>query len=113
MDFVSGGIYKLQPSPKLIKCCNKHRKIACHIALVSFEVFKRPPQPLKAGIVATAVFRRFLEFSMYSQRCISNGSVAPALPAICSVLLLHPTCPPVPLLNLKSQTTDRAREGRP
>ena len=34
--------------------------------MVSFEVFKRSPQPLKAGIVATAVFRRFLEFSMYS-----------------------------------------------
>ena len=33
------------------------------------------PQPLKAGIIATAAFRRFLEFSMYSQRCISAGSV--------------------------------------
>ena len=42
----------------------------------SFEVFKRSPQPLKARIVATAVFRRFLEFNMYSQRCISAGSVA-------------------------------------
>ena len=44
--------------------------------VVSFEVFKRSPQPLKAGIIATTVFRRFLEFSMYSQRCISAGSVA-------------------------------------
>ena len=42
---------------------------------VSLEVFKRSPQPLKAGIVATAAFRRFLEFSMYSQRCIIAGSV--------------------------------------
>ena len=45
------------------------------VALVSFEVFKRSPQPLKAGIVATAAFRRFMEFSMYSQRCIIAGSV--------------------------------------
>ena len=30
------------------------RSLPC---LVSFEVFKRSPQPLKAGIVATAVFR--------------------------------------------------------
>ena len=44
--------------------------------LVSFEVFKRSPQPLKAGIVATTVFKRFLEFTMYSHRCISAGSVA-------------------------------------
>ena len=44
--------------------------------MVSLEVFKRSPQPLKAGIVATAVSRRFLEFSMYRQRCISAGSVA-------------------------------------
>ena len=44
--------------------------------MVSFEVFKRSPQPLKAGIVATAVFRRFLDFNMYRQRCISAGSVA-------------------------------------
>ena len=44
--------------------------------VVSIEVFKRSPQPLKAGIVATAVFRRFLDFSMYTQRCISVGSVA-------------------------------------
>ena len=44
--------------------------------VVSFKVFKRSPQPLKAGIVATAGFRRFLEFSMYRQRCISAGSVA-------------------------------------
>ena len=43
--------------------------------VVSFEVFKRSPQPLKAGIVATAAFNRFLEFSMYSQRCMSAGSV--------------------------------------
>ena len=44
--------------------------------MVSFEIFKRSPQPLKTGIVATAAFRKFLEFSMYSQRCISAGSVA-------------------------------------
>ena len=44
--------------------------------LVSFEVFKRSPQPLKAGILAIAVFRRFLEVSMCSQRCISAGFVA-------------------------------------
>ena len=43
--------------------------------LVSFEVFKRSPQPLKVGIVANAAFRRFLEFTMYNQRCISAGSV--------------------------------------
>ena len=41
----------------------------------SFEVFKRSPRPLKGGIVATSEFRRFLEFSMYSQMCISAGSV--------------------------------------
>ena len=29
--------------------------------MVSFEVFKRSPQTLKAGIVATAAFNRFLE----------------------------------------------------
>ena len=46
------------------------------LSVVSFEVFKRSPQPLKAGIVATAVFRGFLEFSIYSQRCISAGSMA-------------------------------------
>ena len=58
--------------------------------LVSFEVFKRSPQPLKAGIVATAVFRRFLEFSMYSQRCISAGSMV-----ACSACdLFRPTASP-------------------
>ena len=46
------------------------------LTLVSFKVFKRSPQPLKAGIVATAVSRRFMEFSMYSQRCIIAGTVA-------------------------------------
>ena len=83
--------------------------------MVSFEVFKRSPRPLKAGIVATAVLRRFLEFNMYSQRCISAGSVAAcsALLGICSVLLPPPTCPHVPSLNLNCQTADRAREGRP
>ena len=45
------------------------------LPVVSFEVFKRSPQPLKAGIVATAAFRKFLEFSMYSQRCINAGSL--------------------------------------
>ena len=43
--------------------------------VVSLDVFKRSPQRLKAGIVATAAFNRFLEFSMYSQRCMSAGSV--------------------------------------
>ena len=43
--------------------------------VVSFEFFKRSPQPLKAGIVATAAFRRFLEFIMYSPRCMIAGSV--------------------------------------
>ena len=43
---------------------------------VSFEVFKRSPQPLKAGIVAIVVSRRFMEFSMYSHRCIIAGTVA-------------------------------------
>ena len=42
---------------------------------VSFEVFKRSPQPLKAGIVATTAFRGFMEFGMYSQRCMIAGSV--------------------------------------
>ena len=44
------------------------------LASVSFELFTRSPHPLKAGIVATA-FRRFMEFSMYRQRCIIAGSV--------------------------------------
>ena len=57
---------------------------------VSFEVFKRSPQPLKAGIVATAEFRRFLESSMYSQRCISASSVV-----ACSACdLFRPTASP-------------------
>ena len=43
--------------------------------MVSFKVFKCSPQPLKAGIVAIAAFRGFMEFSMYSQRCIIAGSV--------------------------------------
>ena len=43
---------------------------------VSFEVFRRSPKPLKAGIVATAEFRSCMEFSMYNHRCISAGSVA-------------------------------------
>ena len=43
--------------------------------MVSFEVFKRSPQPLKAGIVATTAFRGFMELSMYSQRCIVASSM--------------------------------------
>ena len=43
--------------------------------LVSFEGFKRSPPPLKAGVVATAAFRGFMEFNMHNQRCIVAGSV--------------------------------------
>ena len=45
------------------------------LGLVSFEVFKRSLEPLKAGIVNTAAFRGFMEFSMYNHRCIIAGSV--------------------------------------
>ena len=31
------------------------------LCLVSFEVFKRSPQPLKVGIVTTTAFNKFLE----------------------------------------------------
>ena len=56
--------------------CLDLKKCVCTLIytgkLVSSEVFKRSPQPLKTGIVATAVFRRFLEFSMYRQRYIKS-----------------------------------------
>ena len=52
--------------------------------MASLEVFNCSPQPLKAGIVATAVFRKFMEFNMYSQRCIIAGTVV-----ACSVCVLE------------------------
>ena len=38
-------------------------------AVVSFEVFKRSPQPLKTGIVATAVIKR-----SWSSLCTLRGA---------------------------------------
>ena len=67
---------------------------------VSFEVFKCAPQALKAGIVATAVSRRFMEFSMYVRRCIIAGAVV-ACSACDLILLLPPTCSRAPLLSLR------------
>ena len=75
------------PEPDLVLGCTLESSILvisntqqqCHQAMVSFEVLKHSPQPLKARIVATAAFRRFLEFSMYSQRCIIAGSVVACL----------------------------------
>ena len=52
--------------------------------------FHCSPQPLKAGIVATALVRRFMEFSMYSQRCIIAGTLV-----ACCVCVLIPVRPPV------------------
>ena len=43
-------------------------KLQSTSVLVSLEVFKCSPQPLKAGIVAIALSRRFMELNMYSQR---------------------------------------------
>ena len=57
---------------------------------VSLEVFHCSPPPLKGGIIATAMFRRFMEFSMYSQRCIIAGTLV-----ACSVCVLIPVCPPI------------------
>ena len=70
--------------------------------LVSFEVFKRSPQPLKAGIVATAAFRKFLVFSMYSQRCIITGSVVACSACDLIRVAASPYLTPVPLLSLRS-----------
>ena len=57
--------------------------------MVSLEVFHCSPQPLKAGIVAAAMFRRFKEFSMYSQRCMIAGTLV-----ACSVcVLIRVRCP--------------------
>ena len=70
--------------------------------MVSFEFFKRSPQPLKAGIVATAAFRGFMEFSMYSQRCIVAGSVVAR--SACDVIRFaaSPFMSPCTLLSLRS-----------
>ena len=76
--------------------------------VVSFEVFKRSPQPLKAGIVATAEFRSFMEFNTYSQRCISASCVAAC--SACNVF--NPAASPCTLAKPKVSTTGRAREGR-
>ena len=54
--------------------------------MVSFEVFKRSPQPLKAGIVATAAFRRFLVFSMYIPASSVNVVTMTPSPAFLSVM---------------------------
>ena len=60
--------------PPLLLCLQRLSLAHCP-SMVSFEVFKRSPQPLKAGIVATVAFRGLLKGSMYSQRCIIAGSV--------------------------------------
>ena len=39
-----------------------HNRYRFWQSLVSLEVFNCSPQPLKAGIVATALFRRFMEY---------------------------------------------------
>ena len=57
-------------------------------SLVSLEVFHCSPQPLKAGIVATALFRRFMEFSMYSQRCIIAGTLVAS--SVCVLISVRP-----------------------
>ena len=81
--------------------------------MVSFKVFKRSPRPFKARIVATVAFRRFLEFSMYSQRCISAGSVVAC--SACDLIrpVASPYLSPCILAKPNSQTTGRARGGRP
>ena len=76
---------------------------------VSFEVFHCSPQPLKAGIVATAMFRRFMEISMYSQRCIIAGTLA-ACSVCVPIPVRPPNCSPAPLLTLKG--LDGAPAGR-
>ena len=82
-------------------------------AMVSFEVFKRSPQPLKAGIVATAAFKRFMELSMYSQRCTIAGSVVAC--SACDLInpAASPYLSPCTLGKPKGTTIDGAREGKP
>ena len=82
----------------------------CTHPLVSLEVFNCSPQPLKAGIVATALSRRFMEFSMYGQRCIIAGTVV-----ACCVCVLIPFLPPVfspcTLANPKKNRMGPGRQG--
>ena len=76
--------------------------------VVSLEVFNCSPQPLKAGIVATAMSRRLMEFSVYNHSCIIAGTVVAC--SVCVLIpFLPPVCSPAPLLTLPR--TGRAPEG--
>ena len=69
----------------------KYRFRHCHgVHTVSLEVFNYSPQLLKAGIVATALFQRFMEFSMYNHMCIIGGTLVAF-----SVCVVIPFVPPV------------------
>ena len=93
----------LKGSMQGARCCHTFSKLA-HItsacscvwfvpSMVSLEVFHCSPQHLKAGIVATALFRRFLEFSMYSHRCIIASTLVACSGA--ELLMREPTAQPM------------------
>ena len=60
---VSCNVEELQPPPPFGSPA-EHSDGPVGPRLVSFEVFNCCPQPLKGGIVATAAFNRFVEFTM-------------------------------------------------
>ena len=82
--------WPLHKTNKILLLPRAARWYVPHQRMVSLEVFNYSPQPLKAGIVATALSRRFMEFSMYSQRCIIAGTLV-----ACSVCVVIPFLPPV------------------
>ena len=80
---------------------------------VSFEAFKRSPQPLKAGIVAIVVSRRFIEFNMYSQRCIIVGTVVACSAGDLIRPIASPYMSPCTLANPKGEKSWGPRRQSP